>query len=49
VLSGILSTATAPGQVEDVKRAFGVLELHGVREMGEWAAISWTTRPRSAE
>ncbi len=49
VLSGILSSAAAPGQVEDVKRAFGAMELRGVREMGEWAAISWTTPPRSGE
>jgi ribosomal protein L11 methyltransferase len=49
VLSGILSTATAPTQVEDVKRAFEALELDGVREMGEWAAISWTMPARSEE
>jgi ribosomal protein L11 methyltransferase len=40
VLSGILATSVAPAQVEDVKRAFGALELEAVRELGEWAAIS---------
>jgi ribosomal protein L11 methyltransferase len=54
VLSGILSSSAAPGQVEDVKRAFAAVGLHaverqGVREMGEWAAIWWTTPPRSGE
>jgi ribosomal protein L11 methyltransferase len=40
VLSGILTTAVAPTQVQDVLRAFGMLELGAVRQMGEWAAIS---------
>jgi len=49
VLSGILTPAAAPAQVEDVKRAFGVLALEGVREMGEWAAVSWTAPAPSGE
>jgi ribosomal protein L11 methyltransferase len=40
VLSGILATAVAPAQVQDVLRAFGALELGSIRQMGEWAAIS---------
>ncbi len=50
VLSGILSTAVAPAQMEDIERAFGVLELGEIRQLGEWAAVSWATRaalPRS--
>ena len=46
VLSGILSAAAAPAQIEDVKRAFAALEFAGVRQMGEWVAISWTA-PRA--
>ncbi len=49
VLSGVLAKSASPNQVEDVKRAFGALELDGVREMGEWAAISWTTPRWSTE
>jgi ribosomal protein L11 methyltransferase len=49
VLSGILAKSASPNQVEEVKRAFEALELDGVREMGEWAAISWMTPRRSAE
>jgi ribosomal protein L11 methyltransferase len=41
VLSGILTAAAAPTQVEDIKRAFGLFELIGVRPMGEWVAMSW--------
>jgi ribosomal protein L11 methyltransferase len=41
VLSGILTVAAAPAQVEDIKRAFGVFELIGIRPMGEWVAMSW--------
>ena len=44
VLSGILSTAAAPAQIEDVKRAFAALELAGIRQRGEWVAISCTSR-----
>jgi ribosomal protein L11 methyltransferase len=47
VLSGILATAVAPAQVEDVKRAFEALELTGMREMGEWAAMAYTLPPGS--
>jgi ribosomal protein L11 methyltransferase len=41
VLSGILTAAAAPAQIEDIKRAFEVFELIGVRPMGEWVAMSW--------
>jgi ribosomal protein L11 methyltransferase len=40
VLSGILATAVAPAQVQDVLQAFGALELASIRQMGEWAAMS---------
>jgi hypothetical protein len=42
VLSGILAPSVAPAQVEDIKRAFGALELHEVRQQGEWVALSWS-------
>jgi ribosomal protein L11 methyltransferase len=45
VLSGILATAVAPAQVQDVLRAFGALELGSIRQMGEWAAISLLAPP----
>jgi ribosomal protein L11 methyltransferase len=45
VLSGILGTAVAPAQVQDVLQAFGALELGSIRQMGEWAAISLSAPP----
>jgi ribosomal protein L11 methyltransferase len=45
VLSGILAAAVAPGQVDDVLRAFIALEVGAVRSMGEWIAISLRAPP----
>jgi ribosomal protein L11 methyltransferase len=45
VLSGILAPSVAPAQVEDIKRAFGALELRELRQQGEWVALSWSQAP----
>lgn len=45
VLSGILATAVAPGQLEDVRRAYAGLELEDVRQKGEWLAVSMRMPP----
>jgi ribosomal protein L11 methyltransferase len=41
VLSGILAPHVAPGQLEDVKRAYAALRLGEVRTLGEWIAITF--------
>ena len=40
VLSGILSPAVAPDQLEEIRRAFAALKEERVRTRGEWIAVS---------
>jgi len=39
VLSGILAADTAPGQLEDVRRAYAALRCDEVRRKGEWVCV----------
>ena len=44
LLSGILAPSVAPSQVDDVRRAFAGLDFDGVRQMGEWVAVSFSKK-----
>jgi ribosomal protein L11 methyltransferase len=40
ILSGILATEIAPGQLEELRRAYAHLEFGNVTQKGEWIAVS---------